>query len=120
MEPFIDTKTTKKMILDVLILDYPLSVRDIHKEIVKHFKPQADYFTIYDGVRTLRKQGVLIKHNRKYSISPEWIQQTQEFVNRLLTKYPIVEENELLKNIEQSESVRMLTFDNPDRFLFRE
>ena len=116
MEPCIDTRSTKKMILDVLILKHPLSVKNIHKEVIKRYKLQADYFTIYDAVRSLLKQGTLVKQERKYSICPEWIQEMEEFVNKLLTKYPIFEEKELLKNVEQSESVKMLTFDSLSNF----
>jgi hypothetical protein len=116
MEPYINTKSNKKMIIDILLENFPLSVKDIHRVINKRYNSKTNYFTIYDSVRSLIKQGILIKIGRKYSINSRWIREMEEFVNKLMVKYPVFEEKKLLKNIDKSESVKLLTFDSLSNF----
>ena len=61
MKPYENINPTKALVIEVLLKDFPLGARDIHQKI-----KGKDYYTIYDAIQILFKQGILIKQDRKY------------------------------------------------------
>ena len=81
MKPYENISKTKALIIDILLNEFPLSNNEIHQRINK------DYYTIYDSVQTLLKQGILLKREKKYSINPDWIKNMNNFISNLRNKY---------------------------------
>ncbi len=80
-------KKTKDLIIAVLSIEWPLSLKQIHNKIKKNYAYSDTYQSVYKAAKLLCDQRVLVKKDKNYMISPEWINELGHFVTDLQKKY---------------------------------
>lgn len=77
----------KEEIFRLLADSFPLPANDIHSEISK--KKQYSYKYVYKTIQKLVHDGFLIKNERKYAISKEYIENLKKFTDKVSKNYEI-------------------------------
>ena len=80
-------KNVKSAIINILSIDWPLSLKKIYNIINKKYSLGVTYQAVHKAVNLLIKKDILIKNNREYSLNKEWITQLKEFSNKLDLAY---------------------------------
>ncbi|MFH1824459.1 MAG: hypothetical protein ABH873_04450 [Candidatus Firestonebacteria bacterium] len=73
------------MVIQKLSEKYPLTCREIYKEIKN--KKQSTYQGTHKTVIQLLKEGVLEKRGKKYTLNLKWVHEKKNFYERTIEKY---------------------------------
>ncbi len=118
--PYVDveSKNLRTVILDMLSKEKALSAKEIFERISLSNKTYT-YPAVYKTLKMLTRERKLLKHNRKLSISNEWIKELKQFIERLeknadIIKLPSLEEFQdenssatfFFKNYEEADKYR--------------
>jgi hypothetical protein len=80
-------ESTKNLILQELSNQWPLNLKKIYS-IVRHSSKKAlSYQAVYKAVKELQEEGILSKQEKKYLISPLWVEKSGEFIDKLAEAY---------------------------------
>jgi hypothetical protein len=80
-------KTAKSLIIKVLSEEWPLSARKIYNALRKDFHAGFTYQAVYFALREFAREGVVISKERKYSLSPKWVESISSFADYMSQKY---------------------------------
>ncbi|MBI2143517.1 hypothetical protein HYU17_00005, partial [Candidatus Woesearchaeota archaeon] len=80
-------ETTKRIILDTLVAEWPLSIKQIFFSVRKNTFKSLTYQAVYKSVKELLDGGVLSRQGKGYVISPAWIQKSSDFMNKVSESY---------------------------------
>jgi hypothetical protein len=81
-------KNTKDAAINILSLEWPLSLREIFYKIKKQYHYSSTYQSVYKAVHELLSKKILkIVGEKKYEINVEWIKQLQSFTDIVETNY---------------------------------
>jgi hypothetical protein len=80
-------KSLKDYVIDILSAKWPLSVRKIYNDIKNKYGKHVTYQAVYKTVQQLCGQNVLIKQDRDYGISLDWIRQAHKILDDLQSAY---------------------------------
>lgn len=75
----------RKLIIDTLVDEWPLSVKRIYFKVRKH-KP-VTYHAVYKIVKEMVEKGILEKRDKKYLINKKWIEEIIKFGEKLKLSY---------------------------------
>ena len=99
----------KDIVLSILSGEYPLSAREIYKLVKK--QKSISYQAVYKILNQLEKDKTLKKHNLGYSISNEWINYLDKFLNKIKWNYSSQQGNinKILNGIKKDGDILMIT-----------
>lgn len=104
-------KSTSDMIIYVLMYEHPLTLAKLTSFIKKKFHVAVTFQGIRKAANHLVEQGVLLKNDKDYSISKDWIKKLGEFAHNLYDLYYLEESG--IKNLQTlGEDIQIYTFDN--------
>lgn len=81
----LDGRSTRDLIIQTLIDDWPLSMRKIYMR-VKKFR-SASYHAVYKTVKQLVEEGILEEKDKEYLINKNWVKKIIDFGERLSSIY---------------------------------
>jgi len=105
-----DKKTSiKDIIISILSEYYPLSTKEIYKLVKK--QKSGSYQAVYKILNQLENEKILKKHNLKYSINKEWINNLDKFLTHLKQIYSPKRGNvsKLLNGLKNDGDILMIT-----------
>ncbi|MCX8190300.1 MAG: hypothetical protein N3F05_03690 [Candidatus Diapherotrites archaeon] len=77
----------KNAIVLILCMEWPLSVAQIYKRIIRGYGIDCSYQAVFKQVRELESTNVLVKEGRAYRINEEWLKSVNSFVTLVISKY---------------------------------
>ncbi len=77
----------KDAIVAVLGCRWPLSLKSIYFAVTKEYAFRVSYQAVHKALKQLVQKGVVVKENREYSLSMEWIKNTKRFASNLEQAY---------------------------------
>jgi len=82
-----ESRNVKDLVFSVLTAEQPLSMIELFNRIRRQYNVSITYQAVRKSVNMLQSQGVLLKKDKKYSISKEWVLKLKSFFDRMLTTY---------------------------------
>jgi len=92
---------TRKMVIEILGKEWPLSSKKIHNLIKKKYKKSITYHTVYEIIQDLVSKEVLIKNNRAYLLNLNWV---NEELNKLTKVKDSYDKNKPIKFLTKKTS----------------
>jgi hypothetical protein len=109
-EANVKDRTTKDLIFTILVEDKPKTLTQLHREIKRKYAVSVTFQAVIKAVNSLLSHNVLVKNERVYSISKDWIFETRNFFDKLYTDHFKV--NKPIKKIELGKEVTVYTVHN--------
>ncbi len=78
---------TKSRIIEILSKTWPLSTKQVFDSLKKQYGVSVTYQAIHLSIRELIEQSILLKDDKKYMLSPSWVERTAADFNRLVESY---------------------------------
>ena len=78
---------TKSEIVKVLAVQWPLNARQIFQRIKNSTGREITYQGVHKAIKQLEDSAVVVKGDRGYSLSTEWLAQTKKFVDETDAEY---------------------------------
>jgi len=103
-------KSTKDLVISLLIDEYPLSAKQITNKIKSKFSVSVTFQGVYKAINQLIDNGVLIKDGKNIQISKDWITNAKSFIDSLQRKY--FEETKAISKSAIGEDIQVYYFDN--------
>ena len=107
-------KNSKDAIINILTIEWPLTLKQIYHKIKKHYNYSSSYQSVYKGVKELTKLKVLKSKDKKYEINVQWIKQLQSFTDIIETNYYAKDKIRNIsgvKDSKQGEDIIILNFE---------
>ena len=101
--------SSKDIIINILIKNYPLSLKKIYNKAKKDYNYSSSYQSIFKATSELLLKKVIIRKGNDYEINISWIKQLQDFTRIAETNYyaeKISEEKNKIK-----ENIMVLNFE---------
>lgn len=80
-------KSTKGIIIEILVEEWPLSARVITNRLRKKYAKSITYQAVHKTIIKMLEEGTLIKEDKKYSLDSRWIMDSKEFFDYVEKKY---------------------------------
>ncbi len=103
-------KSTKDVVVSLLVDEYPLTAKQITNKIKSKFGVSVTFQGVYKAINQLIKEGVLIKESKDIQISKGWITNARSFIDTLQRKY--FEEKRAISRSAIGEDIQVYYFDN--------
>ncbi len=104
-------KSTKDLVVSVLMYNYPVTLAKITNEIKRKFQASVTFQGVRKAANQLVENDVVVKKGKEYSLSKEWILKLRQFTEKLHESY--FTESKRVRNIEAiGEDIKVYTFDN--------
>jgi len=84
LEPLLDKKSTKKIILDLLIEKQPQTLKELYSSIKK--QKDISYQATHKAVQDMESEKIIQKNNNKLSINQAWIDGISNTINSIKQK----------------------------------
>lgn len=110
MPGFGKEKSTKDLVISLLVDEYPLSAKQITNKIKSKFGVSVTFQGVYKAINQLITDGVLSKEGKNLQISKDWIINAKLFLDSLQTKY--FEETKAISKSAIGEDIQVYYFDN--------
>jgi len=110
-----ESRTVKDLIISILSYDFPLSIKKIYNKIKKVYNSPVTHQAVYKVIKQLIDQKIIIKNNKDYLLSKEWIGNLYAFVEQLKNNYDIGNKTNILalnELMEDGKDSQVLTFDS--------
>ncbi len=112
-------KNIKDLIVEILSIEWPLTLKKIHNILKKRYKTGVSYQAVHKVLQELVDKEILIKNNREYSLNIGWIKKLKGFSEKLEKSY--IEKTSFLgNNLQEGKEIQSFVLDsmyNLDRFL---
>ena len=82
-------KTLADLAVAILGNEWPLSLNAIHQRITKEHGKTASIQAKHKSLARLVKQNLLLKNQKRYRLSPKWLEQVNNFSMRAKETYAI-------------------------------
>ena len=82
-------KTLADIAIVILGRDWPLSLKSIHQRITKEHGKTVSIQATHKSLARLVKQNVLLKQQKRYRLSPKWLEQVNNFSMQAKEAYAI-------------------------------
>ena len=80
-------KNLKDIIITILLREWPLTAKKIYNRVGKDYNLPVTYQAVYKVISNFADSGILSKKDMEYSLSPEWIQNLGDFVEKIKNAY---------------------------------
>lgn len=80
-------RSSKDLILEVLSIEWPLSLKEIYNYCKKEFKYSGSYQSIFKSINELIANKILTKKDKLYEINISWIKNLQSWTDVVETNY---------------------------------
>jgi hypothetical protein len=107
-------KNSKDAIINILTLEWPLTLKQIYNKIKKQYNYSSTYQSVYKAVKELTELKVLKNKEKIYEININWIKEVQSFTDIVETNYYAktkIQNISGLKNSKQDEDLIILNFE---------
>ncbi|MBT4165664.1 hypothetical protein HOE04_01350 [archaeon] len=107
-------KNSKDAIINILTLEWPLTLKQIYNKIKKQYTYTSTYQSVYKAVKELTESKVLKSKNKEYEININWIKQVQSFTDIVETNYFTKERIQNISGIKdskKSDNIIILNFE---------
>jgi len=94
--------STKDAVINILTLEWPLSLKSIFYKMKKKYNFGASYQAVFKTVKELVDKGVLIEKDKQYEINLNWVKEVQSFTDVVETNYYAKERIQSLSGIRES------------------
>ena len=86
---FIPTKdsSTKKLIIEILSSEPPLSLNIICNQLRKRYGINLTYQAVHKAIKELTDEGILQKEKKDYKLSIDWINEIEKYSKKLKESY---------------------------------
>ncbi len=84
-------RKVKDAVVGVLSQDWPLSLKQIYFTILRRYSMTVSQQAVYKALKQLVENKVLVKKERKYALSIDWIRSLKELGIRLEEEYRLQE-----------------------------
>lgn len=74
-----EDKSTKDLVVSVLILKGSLTTKKIYNEIKKNYGVSCTYQAVHKTLNNLLNEGIITKKNKNYSLSLQWLYKVRQF-----------------------------------------
>lgn len=98
----VNPKITKDAIINILTIEWPLSLKTIFNRIKKEYNYNYSYQAVFKAVKELVSSSVLNEKEKKYEINIEWIKKLQSFTDIVETNYYAKERLNSLSGVNES------------------
>ena len=71
--------TVAEAVIAILSSEWPLSLKCIHYRVTKKYSMPVSFQAAYKAVNKLREEGILIKDESLYLLSPQWLDSLHKF-----------------------------------------
>lgn len=106
-------KKAKDLIISILAMKYPLSSKKIYNEIKRRYGYSVTYQAVHKSILQLLEQGVLVKEEMEYSINMQWIDEINNFVEKMKLNYEKHRKYPMgIIDMQTSENMQMIMFNN--------
>ena len=103
-------KTTKDLVISLLVDEYPLNAKQITNKIKNKFGVSVTFQGVYKAINQLINNDVLVKDGKNIQISKNWITNAKSFIDSLQRKY--FEETKAVSKSAIGEDIQVYYFDN--------
>ena len=83
MDVLTKDKSTKKIIIDILSSEWPLSLSKIYYKIKKKYGLGITYQAVHKAINELTGERILKKEKKEYQLSIDWINKIENFGKKL-------------------------------------
>ena len=73
-------KSTREIIISVLIKEYPLSAKEVYNRVLKVSSKDTTYQAVHKAIQELSAEGSITKQGKDYQLNPNWITNLKSFV----------------------------------------
>lgn len=95
-------KNTKDAIINILTVEWPLTLRNIFYKIKKQYAYSSTYQSVYKAVKELCEKNVLKEKDKRYEINIDWIKKVQSFTDIVETNYYAKQRLQNLSGLKES------------------
>lgn len=88
-------KKLKNLIITLLSLRYPLSIKKIYNQLKKQFALSITYQAVFKAIKELEKNKIITNEDNEYSLSVDWLNKIDKFSDEVRQKY--IKENKIIK-----------------------
>ncbi len=106
--------STKEQIIQILSNKWPISVKELHKELEKEFNAKLTYQAVHKTISEMIENKILENENKKLQLNKKWLESQKKFFDTTESKYSGKHENYILDpyNYEPQK----FEFDNISKF----
>ncbi|MFQ5722349.1 MAG: hypothetical protein ACE5GI_07635 [Candidatus Aminicenantales bacterium] len=79
-------KTIKDAVILALSKEWPLTARKLYNVVRKNYGFAVTYQAVHKVLKQMVEEGIIVKDDKDYSISPMWIKKKKEFYKKLEAK----------------------------------
>lgn len=99
----LNDRSTKDLVITLLLREYPLNVRQVWKRLRKRFGKDISYQAAYKVVSKLSENGVLTRNSEgTYEISFDWIAKLKDFSSAAESLYMERDKSQLIERNKNS------------------
>lgn len=80
-------RNTKDAVISLLIVEWPLSLKAIFYGIKKRYGYSSSYQAVYNAIKELMKEDVVLGKDKRYWLNIDWIKRLQSFTDIAETNY---------------------------------
>jgi HAD superfamily hydrolase (TIGR01490 family) len=80
-------KSAKDIVITILASEYPLTAKKVYNKIKKDYGLNISYQAAYKAITELAEQKILIKNGLEYSLNNAWIEDIENFVDKIKKSY---------------------------------
>jgi DNA-binding Lrp family transcriptional regulator len=114
-------KTHQELIIEILSLDFPLRIKDIHNRLKEKYNLKLSFQAVRKALNTLVVQGKLILERNEYQLKKEWVKDNKRLSDKIVENYFKAERKEKPPQVNKiSEDMQVFHFENAlqtDKFL---
>jgi len=77
----------KNAIVLILCMEWPLSVAQIYKRVIRTYGIDCSYQAVFKQVKELESTNVLLKEGRLYKLNQNWLNSLNSFINCVILRY---------------------------------
>lgn len=77
----------KNAIVLILCMEWPLSVAQIYKRIIRGYGIDCSYQAVFKQVKELENANVLLKEGRFYKLNQAWLVSLNSFITCVIARY---------------------------------
>lgn len=111
-QPGEEARQAKDLVFTILSQEQPLSIIELFRRIKRKHNLSITYQAVRKAVNALEEQGVLLKEEKKYRISKEWVLKLKAFFDNLLATYERGKRVHSFRQELMKEDYAVYTFNN--------
>jgi len=109
----LQTQGPKQQIIDVLSAEFPLTAKKVYNALKRRYQIGSTYVAVYQHMRELVDQGVVMKEGLEYRLDGKWIERTRQFAINTENNYSALLNGSEIAKIDDA---KVLVFDSFEQY----